>query len=126
MFSQPHENPVAKQRISSLHGYQVLASRNPALADGDVQELQCVFRPELAEFRDVVILSAQGTRPQASKHTGGDYGGDIFWICWDKRLVQPFRNAPVDWEPLPPENFGTTQDTMTLGDIVPVSFDAKP
>jgi hypothetical protein len=35
-----------------------------------------------------LILSTKGTRPEAGKMSGGDYDGDICWVCWNEQLVQ--------------------------------------
>ena len=43
---------------------------------------------ELA-LEGVVLMPVTGAEPLAQQLSGGDYDGDVAWICWDKRLVDP-------------------------------------
>ncbi|KAK5122624.1 hypothetical protein LTR85_003887 [Meristemomyces frigidus] len=103
---------------STLHGLEILVARNPSLRNSDIQKARVVFRPELAHLQDVIVFSAQGPRPLASKLSGGDYDGDTFWVCWEPSLVQPFRNAPAPWALRELERFGLTKDKVTLAEVI--------
>ncbi|KAI0321268.1 RNA dependent RNA polymerase-domain-containing protein [Amylostereum chailletii] len=64
----------------------VLISRNPTRVASDVQKVNAIQHPLLADYKDVVVFSTQGDRSQASK--GG--GGDTFLIIWYRPLVSAF------------------------------------
>lgn len=60
----------------------------------------------LRELHDVVVFSVKGDCSLASLLSGGDYDGDKIWVCWDSRLVEPFKNSrsrfngpwdPAEW-----------------------------
>ncbi|KAI6830559.1 hypothetical protein KC364_g7821 [Hortaea werneckii] len=110
---------------STLQGWNVLVARNPSLRNSDIQKARVVFRPELAQYHDVVVFSAQGPRPLASKLSGGDYDGDTFWVCWEPTLVEPFKNAPAPWSTRPAEVFGLTKDKVTLDELLGLSKDGR-
>ncbi|KAI1754158.1 hypothetical protein F4782DRAFT_528600 [Xylaria castorea] len=78
-----------------LHGMDVLVSRTPAHYPSDIQRVKAVFKPELGSLKDVVIFSTQGKIPLADKLSGGDYDGDIAWVCWEPSIVNNFTNAPL-------------------------------
>lgn len=74
---------------------EALVARSPAHFISDIQKVKVVFKPELADLTDVIIFSSKGDVPLADKLSGGDYDGDIAWVCWDPRLVANFENAEV-------------------------------
>ncbi|EFX00422.1 RNA-dependent RNA polymerase [Grosmannia clavigera kw1407] len=78
---------------SLLVGTDVLVARSPAHFASDVQRVRAVFRKELCVLKDVVIFSRKGDSPLADKLSGGDYDGDMAWVCWDGRIVENFSNA---------------------------------
>ncbi|KAK5708554.1 hypothetical protein LTR17_020587 [Elasticomyces elasticus] len=118
MLSQPLKDKVSGEIWSSLHGLDILIARNASLRNADIQKIRCVYKPELAHLRDVVVFSIHGPRPLASKLSGGDYDGDTFWICWEPTLVEPFKNAPAPWKLRAVEGFGIVKDTVTLGEVL--------
>ncbi|KAI7312489.1 hypothetical protein KC315_g11969 [Hortaea werneckii] len=122
-FSNPMEDDETGELWSTLHGWNVLIARNPLLRNSDMQKARVVFRPELAYLHDVVVFSAQGPRSLASKLSGGDYDGDIFWVCWEPTLVEPFKNAPAPWSTRPVEFFGLTKDKVTFNEVLGLSKD---
>ncbi|RYP73826.1 hypothetical protein DL771_003404 [Monosporascus sp. 5C6A] len=85
-----------------LHGFDVLVARSPAHYVSDIQRVKAVFKPELGYLKDVVIFPTKGNTPLADKLSGGDYDGDMAWVCWDPELVNNFQNATV---PEPPDLF---------------------
>lgn len=78
-----------------LEQMDVLVARAPAHLPSDIQRVKVVSRPELRKLKDVIIFSTKGSVPLADKLSGGDYDGDMAWVCWDPRIVQNFENAPV-------------------------------
>ncbi|KAI1500422.1 RNA dependent RNA polymerase-domain-containing protein [Biscogniauxia marginata] len=86
-----------------LHGMDILVARTPAHYPSDIQRVKAVFKPELGSLKDVIIFSTKGNTPLAEKLSGGDYDGDIAWICWEPSLVENFTNADV---PVVPDLFG--------------------
>lgn len=77
----------------------VLVGRSPAHFISDIQKVRAVFKPELADLKDVVVFSSRGNIPLADKLSGGDYDGDLAWVCWDSRIVDNFENADVQEQP---------------------------
>lgn len=77
---------------------EILVARNPAHLASDIQRVTAVdFKDKYTKLRnlkDVIVYSTKGDRPLASFLSGGDYDGDKCWICWDQRLVTPFKNTP--------------------------------
>ncbi|GAB1743541.1 hypothetical protein NU219Hw_g471t1 [Hortaea werneckii] len=122
-FSNPIKDDETGEIWSTLQGWNVLIARNPSLRNSDIQKARVVFQPELAHYHDVVVFSAQGPRPLASKLSGGDYDGDTFWVCWEPTLVEPFKNAPAPWSTRPAEFFGLTKDKVTLNELLGLSKD---
>ncbi|KUI55540.1 RNA-dependent RNA polymerase 1 [Cytospora mali] len=78
---------------------EAIVARSPAHFISDMQKVKVVFKPELADLTDVVIFSSKGDVPLADKLSGGDYDGDLAWVCWDPRLVVNFENAKVQEQP---------------------------
>ncbi|KAI1484054.1 RNA dependent RNA polymerase-domain-containing protein [Daldinia eschscholtzii] len=78
-----------------LHGIDVLVARTPAHYPSDIQRVKAVFKPELGSLKDVIIFSTKGDMPLAEKLSGGDYDGDIAWVCWEPTIVNNFRNAEM-------------------------------
>ncbi|KAI5868165.1 RNA dependent RNA polymerase-domain-containing protein [Durotheca rogersii] len=78
-----------------LHGMDVLVARTPAHYPSDIQRVRAVFKPELGSLKDVIIFPTKGDIPLADKLSGGDYDGDIAWVCWEPVIVNNFRNAEV-------------------------------
>lgn len=78
-----------------LEQMDILVARAPAHLPSDIQRVRVVSRPELRKLKDVIIFSTKGSVPLADKLSGGDYDGDIAWVCWDQSIVQNFVNASV-------------------------------
>lgn len=82
-----------------VQGMPVLVARSPAHFISDIQKVQAVFKPDLAHLKDVVVFPTTGDTPLADKLSGGDYDGDLAWVCWDSRIVDNFENADVQQQP---------------------------
>lgn len=78
-----------------LHGMDVLVARTPAHYPSDIQRVKAVFKPELGSLKNVIVFSTKGNIPLADKLSGGDYDGDIAWVCWEPGIVNNFRNAEL-------------------------------
>ncbi|KAI0909643.1 hypothetical protein F4823DRAFT_624761 [Ustulina deusta] len=78
-----------------LHGIDMLVARTPAHYPSDIQRVKAVFKPELGSLKDVIIFPSKGNIPLADKLSGGDYDGDIAWVCWEPNIVNNFTNAPL-------------------------------
>lgn len=87
------ENTGIRRRL--LEG-EILVGRNPALLPSDIQKVRAVDNIYLRDIKDVIVFSVQGMRSLASMLSGGDYDGDKCWVCWDQRIVQPFRGVVPD------------------------------
>ncbi|KLP15282.1 Uncharacterized protein LW94_11783 [Fusarium fujikuroi] len=82
-----------------LDGIDILVARAPAHFVSDIQKVKAVFRPNLKRLKDVIVFSSKGKSPLADLLSGGDYDGDLAWICWDPDIVNNFNNAPKPVEP---------------------------
>ncbi|KAH8673530.1 RNA-dependent RNA polymerase [Xylariales sp. PMI_506] len=65
------------------HGMEVLVARSAAHYVSDIQKVKLVYIAELSASKDVIFYPCTGNNPLADKLSGGDYDGDIAWICWD-------------------------------------------
>jgi hypothetical protein len=118
VFAERFVDDVSGESYQMLHGRDILIARSPSLGNWDIQRVRSVFKPELAHLTDTVVFSTRGAVPLASKLSGGDYDGDTFWICFEPKLVNPFKNAPVPY-PIPGyEELGITKKKELLSDYV--------
>jgi RNA dependent RNA polymerase len=78
---------------NELNGVEVLVGRSPALLPSDIQRTKAVFKDQLRHFKDVAVFSTKGDVPLADLLSGGDYDGDVVWLCWNWKIVQHFVNA---------------------------------
>ena len=115
--SEPFNDPITSMQTTCLEG-EVLVSRAPAGRPSDMQKVRAVRKPELDHLYDVVVFSSKGPRALADHLSGGDYDGDIFWVCWDSRLVAPFKNAPAPQRLPNPTTLGIEVDERRLREIV--------
>ena len=116
-FSSGFKDARSRFDQTMLHGMDVLVARLPAHLPSDIQKVRAVFKPELLDYKDVIVFSSRGQVSLASKLSGGDYDGDKSWICWDDRVVQPFRNAPVPVES-PAQDFHIVTDDTRVATIM--------
>lgn len=119
-FSENFVHDASGDSLPFLNGTEVLVARHPALRASDIQKVKTVYRPELSHLVDVVVFPSRGCIPLASKLQGGDYDGDVFWVCWDPALVKDFKNAPAPLKIPKAETYGIEVDGRTLHDIVAV------
>lgn len=84
---------------NELHGHDVLVARAPAHFPSDIQRVRAVFKPELRHLQNVIVFPRRGKVALAELLSGGDYDGDIAWVCWDQNIVNNFENAPVPEKP---------------------------
>lgn len=94
----------------------LLLARLPAHFSSDIQKRKAVWKKELRHYKDVIVFSSKGDTPLAHMLSGGDYDGDMVWICWDPDIVDPFNNAELPGQPLKDE-FGLTEHSKPLKDI---------
>lgn len=78
-----------------LEDMDILVARAPAHLPSDIQKVKVVSRPELRKLKDVIIFSTKGSGPLADKLSGGDYDGDMAWVCWDQDIVKNFESVSV-------------------------------
>ncbi|KAK3399196.1 RNA dependent RNA polymerase-domain-containing protein [Sordaria brevicollis] len=88
-----------EESFTLLSDCDVLVARSPAHFPSDIQRVRAVFKPELHSLKDVIIFSTKGDIPLAQKLSGGDYDGDMAWVCWDPEIVDGFVNAEMPKEP---------------------------
>ncbi|RYP61936.1 hypothetical protein DL771_009943 [Monosporascus sp. 5C6A] len=80
-------------QYSDLDGMDVLVARSPAHLPSDIQKVRAVFKPGLRRLEDVIIFPCTGDIPLADMLSGGDYDGDIAWVCWEPDIVDNFEST---------------------------------
>lgn len=116
-FSSSFVDEVTEEKYLNLKGHNLLVARQPAIRNSDIQKVRAVNHPSLSHLVDLVVFPSIGQFPLARKLQGGDYDGDIFWLCWEEKLVEPFRNAPAPVENPDPEQYGIEVDRRKLKDL---------
>lgn len=116
-FSSSFVDDVTDEKYLNLKGHNLLVARQPAVRNSDMQKVRATVHPALSHLVDVVVFPSKGQFPLAGKLQGGDYDGDIFWLCWEDRLVRPFRNAPAPLQSPDPEQYGIKVNRERLRDI---------
>lgn len=117
-FSTSFVDELTDEKYLNLRGHDVVVARQPACRRSDMQKVQAIIHPDLSHLVDVVVFPSRGQCPLAGKLQGGDYDGDIFWLCWEDKLVRPFKNAPAPVEPPNPADYGIDQDKRKLSDVM--------
>ncbi|KAK0717500.1 RNA dependent RNA polymerase-domain-containing protein [Lasiosphaeria miniovina] len=98
-FSSRFRDESRDTSYTLLADCDVLVARSPAHFVSDVQRVRAVFKSELHSLKDVIVFSSKGNTPLAKKLSGGDYDGDMAWVCWDTEIVETFVNAEMPEEP---------------------------
>ncbi|XP_008780950.1 probable RNA-dependent RNA polymerase 2 [Phoenix dactylifera] len=78
---------------------KVVVTRNPCLHPGDVRILQAVYNPQLDNMGlvDCIVFPQKGRRPHPNECSGGDLDGDLYFVCWDEKLIPPKMDTPMDY-----------------------------
>ncbi|OCK74509.1 hypothetical protein K432DRAFT_409803 [Lepidopterella palustris CBS 459.81] len=116
-FSTSFFDRLSSESCPNLDKREVLVSRQPACRRSDMQKVCATFKYELAHLVDVVVFPSLGAFPLGGKLQGGDYDGDLFWICWERDLVAPFKNAPAPTQSPLPATYGIAVERRTLRDV---------
>lgn len=111
-------DPAGQFEDNLLDGIDVLVGRLPAHLPSDIQRRRAVWHPQLRHFKDVIVFPTTGSTPLAHMLSGGDYDGDMPWICWDQNIVQPFANTPLP--PLLSQEVAISRYGLTA-DFVPMT-----
>lgn len=88
-------------RDTILDNMDALVARSPAHFPTDIQRVRLVHKHQLHALQNVIVFPTKGKRALADMLSGGDYDGDLAWLCWDQEIVKNFVN--VDPASLPPE-----------------------
>ena len=69
LLSHPLEDVDTGESFHSFAGKEVLVARHPTLRGSDMQKVRCVYRPELAHLKDVLVMPTHGCThlPQSYK-----------------------------------------------------------
>ena len=77
----------------------IMVTRNPCLHPGDIRVLTAVDRPEFSHLYNVVVFSSKGKRPMCNMMAGGDLDGDVYFVCWDDKLLGKHLTKQMVQEP---------------------------
>ncbi|KAI9824536.1 MAG: hypothetical protein M1826_007326 [Phylliscum demangeonii] len=119
-FSSTFTNDYARFHDTALNDMDVLVARSPTVRACDIQKVRAVLSPQLSRLKDVIVFSTRGSVSLASKLAGGDYDGDMVWVCWERSIVQAFENTPVPEEPRP-EELGIVREKTRMKELPPAS-----
>ncbi|KAK4649820.1 hypothetical protein QC762_704790 [Podospora pseudocomata] len=123
-FSSKFRDDADDTSYTLLSDCDVLVARSPAHFASDVQRVRAVFKPQLHALKDVIVFSSKGNVPLAEKLSGGDYDGDMAWVCWDPLIVENFVNAVVPEEPDLSAYLG--KDKTTFSDLMLATGEQSP
>lgn len=93
----------ADQITATIVG-KILVTKNPCLHPGDIRVLQAIYDPVIDDLGlvDCLIFPQKGKRPHPNECSGGDLDGDLYFVCWDEKLIPPETDAPMDYTPTRP------------------------
>ncbi len=57
-------------------------------------------------------------RPHPNECSGSDLDGDLYFVSWDKHLIPPETDAPMDYTPAPEKQL----DHPVTVEVVPIPF----
>jgi hypothetical protein len=117
-FSSRFTDEVTEESFIHLKNTNVLLARQPACRRSDIQKVRTIVHPDLLHLIDVIVFPSRGQYPLAGKLQGGDYDGDLFWLCWDSNLVDPFCNAPAPVQDPSPSLYGIKVDKRRLDEVM--------
>jgi hypothetical protein len=124
-FSARFTDEVTEESYLHLRNMNILVARLPACRRSDIQKVRTIVHPDLSHLIDVVVFPSKGQYPLAGKLQGGDYDGDLFWLCWEPLLVDPFLNAPAPMQSLEPSTYNIRTDKRCLREVMK-SEDLQP
>lgn len=104
-----------------LNGDEILVARSPAHFVSDVQKVKTVVKAEFMGLQDIIIFPTKafvGKPSLAEMLSGGDYDGDLAWVCWEPTIVENFENAQVPKQPDLVQEGYITQDKTKYKDLV--------
>ncbi|XP_072992409.1 probable RNA-dependent RNA polymerase 2 [Typha latifolia] len=78
---------------------KVVVTKNPCLHPGDIRVLEAVYDLQLDDMGlvDCIIFPQKGERPHPNECSGGDLDGDLYFICWDEKLIPEKADTPMDY-----------------------------
>jgi hypothetical protein len=117
-FSSRFTDEVTEESFLHLKNMNVLVARQPACRRSDIQKVRTIVHPDLLHLIDVVVFPSRGRFPLAGKLQGGDYDGDLFWLCWEPALVDPFRNAQAPVHSPEPASLGVKTDKRKVHELM--------
>jgi hypothetical protein len=104
-----------------MNGREILVARSPAHFASDIQKVKAVLKVECMGLKNCIVFPTKvrkGTPSLAAKLSGGDYDGDIAWVCWEKSLVDNFVNADVPEYPNLIDEGYIRKDSTTYNEVV--------
>ena len=117
-FGEPFVDAATGERICHLDGRDVLITRFPLQLPSDIYKVRVVHDPRLAYLGDCIVFPTRGHFSIPAKLQGGDLDGDLYYLFWDSRLVEPFENQASFKPRRNLEYFGVTKDERLVKDVL--------
>jgi hypothetical protein len=117
-FSSRFTDELTEESFLHLQNTNVLVARQPACRRSDIQKARTIVHSKLLHLIDVIVFPSRGQFPFAGRLQGGDYDGDLFWICWEHKIVEPFRNAQAPVQSPDPAAYGVKTDKRRLCELM--------
>lgn len=97
-----NKGPTSLKKVdqtTSVIVRKVVVTKNPCLHPGDIRVLQAAYDPKLIDMGlvDCIVFPQKGKRPHPNECSGGDLDGDLFFVCWDEKLIPPETDTPMDY-----------------------------
>ncbi|GES84689.1 RNA-dependent RNA polymerase RdRP [Rhizophagus clarus] len=99
----------------------IILARNPCGLPSDIVKVKAVRNMDLSIYYNVVIfpvnVAKKGDVSLATYLSGGDYDGDKIFCCWDPRIVENYKNSPLqELDPRIKEAFDS--NNQTIGELL--------
>ena len=109
--------------INLILNQEIFVTKNPCLYPGDIRILNAVNNEKiysnLYHMINVIVFSSQDSindmRPIQNQISGGDLDGDIYYVSWNKKIIENIIKRNI--KPLEDPNYSNNYDNEILYNI---------
>lgn len=88
---------VNNNKISKvIKGYAVL-TKNPCISLNDIRLVKCIDNENTSKIysniENIIIFNSKGKIPLCQKIANSDFDGDMYFLCWNRKLVNLLFNS---------------------------------